>query len=320
MQKVASARCKLTGTTTFATMLDEAVSRTIKSLKMVTLHDGSRVLTVAGDESTQVEYELLGQGSFGKVYSAELWWGNSQYDKVAIKKLDEGKEEDEAVYLEKNLSIAPNCGVLELVSLGEGMYASQLADGSCDELAGWFTVLQAHSIVSLVRKAHTCLLAAGVDYLDLKPSNILYKWDSSDSTSVLIFIGDLGSTVPDFSGRYVMTFEPPFVKRCKESGPGLVLGGNSDVYEFLYLSLFLALWFKSTERKNSVYHNFCFYRCPEPERSLIIPAMYSSLDGHVRRGGHTPAELAILSEYRRACERLNQLSVRVSKRKYKFDN
>lgn len=259
--------------------LDGKLPEVVQNLRL-RKHDTGVNIQVGHDNETSVTCNCIGTGANAKVFAIHLRSEKSDY-KLAIKQIDDGKYDDEKQFLLRSLEIPSTSGILRLAEVWPGAYALRLGKGSCEYFCGKLSVTQTEAVVNIARCQHADLLQSNLEYLDFKPANLIC--DSTDPSTVSVGLADLGSTVSDNQGKFVMTFEAPFVKRCYESGPGLVDAYNTDVHDFMFLTLFLNLYTDPLELENTVLKNFEFYRKTEKARAQILPQMISLLKTFLHR-------------------------------------
>ena len=164
--------------------------------------------------SFNVDYRnKLGSGSYSKVYKL---FDNAQKVHLALK-IEENdfpseKEISDTIWKNK-------CGAIDEIYIGtyneNHLYLMSLAQGGTLEELKTYTSdwtlekrkMLYKSILEQIRKQIVCLLNSGFVYSDFKLDNILVD---CDQTGIKIYLGDLGSAVPNPSdNEQVATYPPP---------------------------------------------------------------------------------------------------------------
>ena len=166
--------------------------------------------------------KMLGEGSYGKVL---LFYDEETKLKLSLKieKNEIITEENISDILYKDGCNTVNVRLIHSENINEdekkNIYLMNPLEGDLDKLLKKISKIKNETvlknikldIVREIQKQILCLFKLGFVYTDLKLGNILYDC-YSDGSKFNIYLGDLGSAVPDKEGDYLSSF-PPIEKK-----------------------------------------------------------------------------------------------------------
>ena len=151
---------------------------------------------------------LLGAGAYGLVVKVVVLVENQEYA-IVVKKAQRGALEEADIFAHFGEVLA--CpGIMSMKPIDKNQVMMALADGDLLAYAGMFSHAQASKTVAVLKGALACMARIGAYYFDIKPANILFTCRSESATS--IYLGDIGSIVPDADGDYACSHPPPCAK------------------------------------------------------------------------------------------------------------
>jgi hypothetical protein len=176
--------------------------------------DTFTTLTINKYKFNVISSKQIGMGTYSKVY--KLYDAANQV-KLAL------KIENNTFPSEKEISqklMDAGCHTVSeryIGSLdGEHYYLMNLAEGTLEDFKDRTMNLPLKeraalylSVVEEVRKQVMCLLDLGYVYSDFKLNNIFYDCPDDDGKSFNIYMGDLGSAIPNEENKHVATYPPP---------------------------------------------------------------------------------------------------------------
>ena len=163
--------------------------------------------TYKGENIELSDIVEIASGTFGEVYKASFEIdGETMF--FAIKySLDKNLEEAQVVQEYTDGLDCPGIISMKVREIdGEDVAIMPLADGSLHDYLGKFSHTQANHIINVIQEALLCLYDNNCYYFDIKPANILFNCDSSGIST--IFLGDIGSILPNENDEYATTFPP----------------------------------------------------------------------------------------------------------------
>jgi serine/threonine protein kinase len=174
--------------------------------------------------------EKIGEGMFSNIYKL-VDSKNKIVAALKVEKLENPIEHEISELLNKN-----KCNLLKVKYIGKhnfnqyiyNCYIMELANGDLNKLSNFYmdnidkkqTLQFFRDIVEELRIQLLCLLEISnykYVYTDVKLNNILYMCKMPQQY-IKIFLGDLGSAVPDGNGAYIASFPPWEYKDNTEKG------------------------------------------------------------------------------------------------------
>lgn len=236
-------------------ILDKEIAQNVfipSSLKFITSEDKSNTKLDELEENkdsfiTLPFLKYINRGAFGNVYK----YGDTKHGYVAIKHIKDGGLEKDVINYIKRMKI--DCNIIgvnnvevdkqSLDKLTPNMYfvILEYCNGTLQDLflnLSAFTTKNKYQIVSIATDYMKCLYDNKLCYTDMKPSNILVKCASAESSTVKLFVGDLGSIVA--CGSKGGATYPPFNVNDKT---GLIASADQDsvVWGLLVLLIMLCV-------------------------------------------------------------------------------
>jgi hypothetical protein len=158
--------------------------------------------------------EEIGSGTYSKVY--KLYDENHKV-KLALK-IETNNYPSEKEISEKLMDYG--CHTVREQFIGskgsQHYYLMNLAEGTLEDLKNRTSDFSDDvkkvlylTIVEEVRKQVHCLLKLGYCYTDFKLENIFYDCPQNDKKKFKVYLGDLGSAIPNEHNNYVATYPPP---------------------------------------------------------------------------------------------------------------
>ena len=155
-----------------------------------------------------LKFNKFTQGTYGSITRVT----STKYPEVDFiikESLDKSKPLDEIRLLrEYPLYLYVKCKehIIPLKKHGNNSVVMPYVSGDLSELKD-LDIIQIKRIVSIVGESLLCLARNGIFYFDIKAQNILYN--CSKDGSINVFLGDLGSALPNNRDDYAATFPPP---------------------------------------------------------------------------------------------------------------
>ena len=182
----------------------------------------------------------IAEGSFGKIYKLYC----EEFNVVLALKVERESQDDKIEPLEKDISeflIENSCNLLKVKYIGKkkmeeseiNLYLMELANGDLNHLKIFYkkhciqknlyeTLKFYRDVAEEIRNQIVCLLKKSsykYVYTDIKLENILYRCiQEKNKNKIRIFLGDLGSAVPDEDNEYTATYPPWEYRNNKTQG------------------------------------------------------------------------------------------------------
>jgi serine/threonine protein kinase len=152
------------------------------------------------------KFNKIAQGTYGSIIRAT----STKYPEVDFiikESLDKSKPLDEIRLLnEYPFYVRCKKHIIPFKKHGNNRVIMPYVSGDLFELKD-LDITQIKRIISILGESLLCLSRDGIFYFDIKAQNILYN--CSKNGSINVFLGDLGSALPDNEGDYRSTFPPP---------------------------------------------------------------------------------------------------------------
>lgn len=157
-----------------------------------------------GVKVPKVKRKLLGKGTYGEIYEIVMTDpAGTEYSVVEKISTSSGRELEEMTALR----MYPNllcCSDMVPIRVSNGRILMPKADGDLGKFKLSSDVAEKYT--DLILDQLLCMLDKGIRYLDLKAENVLYRCTGRDTVEV--FLGDVGSVVPNHAHEHAATFPP----------------------------------------------------------------------------------------------------------------
>ena len=269
----------------------------LENITVMMINNNSLIIQINKDNNIY-EFEIIkeiAEGTFGKIYKLYC----EEFNVVLALKVEKAADDDKIKPIEEDISkflIENSCNLLKVKYIGKNsslhLYLMELANGdlnhlkifykqNCREKNNYKTLKFYRDIAEEIRKQMVCLLLnSGYQYVytDIKLDNILYR--CINKNTIRIFLGDLGSAVPDEDhNEYAATF-PPWEYRNNKG----ILEFDINKQKKQTLSWMIGIILLSFVYNDDIYKNYNssnLYMLNESKHNRIITRYISNIYGEI---------------------------------------